>query len=155
DPANVPTAAERSGDFSQTPFDPSAVIGDDTIANMLNARPGCTAGAVAGSTWISLFPTSIVPTGCFDPVAVDLLKFVPCPNVDPGCTNSTNTNHNYQAIPIGHTRDDQVTLRFDHQLNNNQNLSVYYYMQTGPLDRPFSHFESFSPSVIPGFGTAN
>jgi carboxypeptidase family protein len=168
DPANVPTAAERAGNFSQTPFfaggpcpgDPTstcapASIGDDAIANMLNARPGCGVGAIAGSNWASLFPGGIVPTGCFDPVAVDLLKFVPCPNADPTCTNMANTNHNYQAVPIGHTRDDQVTARFDHQINNNQNLSIYYYMQTGTLDRPFSHFESFSPSVIPGFGTEN
>jgi hypothetical protein len=179
DPANVPTAAERAGNFSATPFFagfsgayqpgecatdsanagvncPGAAIGNEAIASMLNARPGCTGGAAAvGTTWDSLFPGGIVPTGCFDPVAFDLLKFVPCPNADPTCTNMGNTDHNFQAIPIGHTRDDQVTLRFDHQLNPNQNLSVYYYMQTGPLDRPFSHFESFSPSVIPGFGTAN
>src|SRR3954468_21266496 len=165
DPANVPTAAERAGDFSQSPFFPggpcpgdptstcpAATITDPHIATMLTNR-GCP--AAPGDTWVSVFPTNVVPTNCFDPVAVDLLHFVPCPNADPGCTNLANTDHNFQSIPIGHTRNDQVTLRFDHQLNNNQNLSVYYYMQTGPLDRPFSHFESFSPSVLPGFGTAN
>src|SRR4051812_13706075 len=158
DPANVPTAAERAGDFSQTPFFAGAVITDQTIVDMLNNRPGCAAGAVPGATWVSLFPSSIVPTGCLDPVAVDILgnnQIVPCPNVDPHCTNMANTDHNYQAIPIGHTRDDQVTVRLDHQVNTNHNLTLFYYMQTGTLDRPFSHFESFSPSVIPGFGTQN
>src|SRR3954468_16383458 len=59
DPANVPTAAERAGDFSQTPFDPGAVISDDAIANMLNNRPGCAGGLAApNATWVSLFPTS-------------------------------------------------------------------------------------------------
>ena len=38
DPVVVPTAAERSGDFSATPFDPSAVVGTDTFASILNAR---------------------------------------------------------------------------------------------------------------------
>src|SRR6266850_2582923 len=45
DPANVPTAAERAGDFSQTPFDPAAVVTDQHIVDMLNNRPGCAAGA--------------------------------------------------------------------------------------------------------------
>ncbi|MFL6299165.1 MAG: TonB-dependent receptor domain-containing protein [Terriglobales bacterium] len=152
DPANVPTAAERAGDFSQTPFDPTAVITDANIATMLTNR-GC--GAAPGDAWTTVFPTSQVPLNCLDPVAVDLLNFVPCPNVDPHCTNLANTNHNYQAIPIGHTNDDQFTARLDHQFNTNHNLSIYYYLQTGTLDRPFSHFESFSPSVIPGFGTEN
>ena len=165
DPANVPTAAERAGDFSQTPFfaggpcpgDPTntcdpAAITDANIAAMLTNR-GCP--AAPGATWVSVFPTSVVPTSCLDPVALDLLKFVPCPNVDPTCSNMANTNHNFQAIPIGHTRDDQFTARLDHQFNQNHNLSIFYYMQTGTLDRPFSHFESFSPSVIPGFGTEN
>jgi Outer membrane receptor for ferrienterochelin and colicins len=152
DPANVPTAAERTGDFSQTPFDPAAQITDTNIASTLTNR-GCP--VAAGDFWATDFPGSIVPTGCLDPVAVDLLSFVPCPNADPHCTNLGNTSHNYQAIPIGHTRDDQFTAKLDHQFNTNHNLSIYYYLQTGTLDRPFSHFESFSPSVIPGFGTEN
>src|SRR4051794_11368753 len=171
DPANVPTAAERKlGNFSNTPFTGS--VNDDAIITMLNNRAGCAAAITANggtvptlgvpATYASIFPDpanplgSVIPPACMDPVAVDLLnQFVPCPLADPTCTNFANTNRNFQSVPIGHTRDDQVTLRFDHQLNPNQNLSVYYYMQTGPLDRPFSHFESFSPSVLPGFGTAN
>src|SRR5436309_2895062 len=47
DPVNVPTAAERGGDFSNTPFDPTAVIGTQTFADILNARSGCVSGAFA------------------------------------------------------------------------------------------------------------
>src|SRR3954470_14926165 len=104
DPANVPTAAERAGDFSQTPFDSTAVVTDTNIATMLTNR-GC--AAAPGDFWTTVFPTSQVPVNCLDPVAVDLLNFVPCPNSDPHCSNLDpfNADHNYQAVPIGHTRD--------------------------------------------------
>src|SRR5438876_3487041 len=72
DPVVVPTAAERAGDFSATPFDPSAVIGTKTFADILNSRPGCLNGAASiGADYATLFPNNQVPIGCFDPVAAD------------------------------------------------------------------------------------
>src|SRR6202043_2104124 len=38
DPVTVPTAAERTGDFSTTPFDPSAVVGTQTFASSVAIR---------------------------------------------------------------------------------------------------------------------
>lgn len=157
DPAVVPTAAERAGNLGV-----GGTLTDDAVAQVLLNRGTCAAdiAAIPGSTppaamtpWASIFPTGFIPPSCFDPVAADLLRFVPCPLADPNCTNLANTASNFQAIPIGHTRDDQVTVRFDHHINQNQNLSIYYYLQTGPNDRPFSHFESATPNVLPGFGT--
>jgi len=46
DPVAVPTAAERNGDFSATPFDPSATIQDQLVADVFNAR--CNLGAAVG-----------------------------------------------------------------------------------------------------------
>src|SRR6267143_2174168 len=69
DPVVVPTAAERNGDFSATPFDPSATIQDKLVADVFNAR--CNPGASVGSAYATLFPGSIIPTSCLDPVAVD------------------------------------------------------------------------------------
>src|ERR1700687_529820 len=90
DPVIVPTAAERGGDFSATPFDPTAVVRTDTFAAILNAR--CGVGATAGATYNSLFPTNVIPANCFDPAAAAILKnFVPCPNADPNCSNLGNT----------------------------------------------------------------
>src|SRR6266852_9929810 len=54
DPVIVPTAAERTGDFSATPFDPTAVIGTQTFADILNARPGCNLGASVGDAYATL-----------------------------------------------------------------------------------------------------
>src|SRR5713101_2742643 len=85
DPVIVPTAAERTGDFSATPFDPTAVIGTQTFADVLNAR--CGVGATVGATYNSLLPTNVIPTNCFDPAAAAIMqRFVPCPNADPTCS---------------------------------------------------------------------
>src|SRR2546421_8392850 len=46
DSVAVPTAAQRIGDFSATPF--GGVLTDANVADVLNARPGC-AGAVAAA----------------------------------------------------------------------------------------------------------
>jgi hypothetical protein len=185
DPAVVPTAAERGffpcpgvpaincGDFSASPFDPGALLTSQTLLDILNNRALNTCRSDIGSIggvlpltvpvvppfgvpWTQIFPSSAIPTSCFDPVAADLLqRFVPCPLADPTCMNPANLANNFQAIPIGHTRDDQLTVRFDHRISQNQNLTVYYYLLTGPNDRPFSHFESATPNVLPGFGTAS
>src|SRR5882757_8356081 len=98
DPVIVPTAAERTGDFSASPFDPSAVIGTQTFADILNAR--CGVGATVGASYNSLFPTNVIPTNCFDPAAAAILqRFVPCPNADPTCTNLTGVDSLFRAIP--------------------------------------------------------
>src|SRR5262249_11902422 len=61
----------------------------------------------------------------------------------------------FRAVPNGFNNDDQFTLKVDHSFNQNNQLSLYYYFIDGDNDLPFSHFESFSPSVLPGFGTVS
>ena len=85
----VPTEAERQGDFSSgPPF--GGTLTDDYLAQALSARPGC-AAAVQGNSGASIcgggqltpsiFPGNIIPAGCFDPTAADLMnQFVPLPN---------------------------------------------------------------------------
>src|SRR4051812_6098740 len=45
DPVVVPTLAERNGDFSATQFSDEGFLNDQTVADVLNSRPGC-AGAI-------------------------------------------------------------------------------------------------------------
>src|SRR5262252_5683796 len=59
DPVVVPTGAERAGDFSGSPFDPSAVVGTQLFADILNAR--CGVGASVGEAYTDLFPQSQIP----------------------------------------------------------------------------------------------
>ena len=53
-----------------------------------------------------------------DPTAVDLLQFVPTPG---------QMAIRFQTVPIQPDRADQFTVKFDHRINDKQNLSVYYY----------------------------
>ena len=157
DPVAVPTAAERAGDFSATPFDPSAVIGTQTFADILNARTGCLSGAAhVGDAYATLFPTSQVPLGCFDPVALDIVNhFVPCPNADPTCSNPGNTDNVFRSIPNEDSHANQFTLKIDHRLTDKQNLSAYYYFNDSFDAQPFTRFQAATPNLLQGFGNNN
>ena len=154
DPVIVPTAAERTGDFSATPFDPSAVIGTQTFADILNAR--CGVGATVGATYTSLFPTNVIPANCFDPAAAAIMQlYVPCPNADPTCSNPGNVDNLFRAIPNEDSHENQFTLKIDHRINDKQNLSLYYYFNDGFDGQPFTRFQAATPNLLPGFGNNN
>ncbi|HXP17433.1 MAG TPA: carboxypeptidase regulatory-like domain-containing protein [Terriglobales bacterium] len=167
DPTVVPTAAERNGDFSASPFlfdpanpnDPTktAVIGTDAFAAILNARPNCLAGtAHVGDAYHNLFPNNVIPTTCFDPAALSLMnQFVPCPNADPNCSNLSNTANIFQSIPNDRQRGDQFTVKLDHHITSSQNLAVYYYFNDLDDKQPFTKFQAASANLLPGFGDFN
>ena len=152
---NVPTTAERGGDFSDTGglfsggIDPNYQF----VADVLNGRPGCTSAIsalggttpTAGAAWSDIFPTSQIPTACQDPVAVDLLRFVPQANV--------GSNQN-QSVPVGSDYENQFTARFDHKINDHQNFSAYYYFTNVSQFSPYNNFEEAGANV-PGFGNFN
>jgi outer membrane receptor protein involved in Fe transport len=151
DLVTVPTAAERTGDFSAgTPF--AGALSTDYTAGVLNARPGC-AGAVAaaggapiasGTAYSSIFPNNKIPTPCFDPTAFDLLnQFVPAAN---------RGDSQFQSVPGQRDRDHQGTLRIDHAINDHQQLNFYYYADDDALAKPFSRFQAAGANV-PGFGS--
>ena len=139
-------------------------INDPFLANALNGRPGCTAAInalggttpAAGVSWgspynttgpVGIFPTdtngnATVPTACMDPVAVDLLRFVPAANRPDGT---------YQAVPTSPDNQNQFTFRFDHHINDHQSFSFYYYFTDDASLQPFYNFQA-SGANIPGFG---
>jgi hypothetical protein len=144
DPVVVPTDLERIGNFSESfasaPF--AGTLKDDTLAQILNAR--CGLGATAGDAWSTLFPGNIIPQNCLDPVAVDLLNaYVP---------HANRGGNIFQDVPNGRSDGNQFTIKYDHNFNQNHQFNAYYYYNDGNDDVPFSHFESFSPNVLPGFG---
>jgi len=167
DPTVVPTAAERNGDFSGSPF--GGTLTDNAVADILTNRPGCltaimgVSGAVApapGVAWSSVFPNSNIPPSCFDPVANNLMKqYVPCPNLDPTCTNlglvSSGTDAIFQSIPDSRQHGNQFTVKLDHHINNQQNLSVYYYFNDSYEADPFTKFQAEFTNLLPGFGDLN
>ncbi len=145
DTVTVPTDAERAGDFSAgAPF-----TGTLANANLLNNRPGCLtalglgAPIADGTAYSTVFPTNKIPTACMDATALDLLnQFVPHSNVGDSI---------FQAVPLGHERSNQFTLKIDHELTKNQHLTGYYYFTQHYLAKPFARFQSGGAN-LPGFG---
>jgi hypothetical protein len=161
----VPTAAERPSatqpfaDFSsETPFP-----GILSSAFPLQQRPGCAQAIFnqSGQTLADGVPyttdqngpgiftdvatgqENIIPLACLDPTAVDLLQYVPLP---------ANGGGMLVTAPVQPERGDQFTLRLDHRLNNQQNLSFYYYFDDHHVISPFAVFEAAGANV-PGFGS--
>ncbi len=159
DVLNVPTPAQRGGDFSGVGgFANGGSISDAFVATALNGRAnggtscpnainalGGTTPA-AGAAWSSIFPTGVIPTACQDPVAVNLMQqFVPSQNVGTGLN---------QAVPVSTDNEDQFTVRFDQKINSRQNFSVYYYFNDIRQLQPYNEFEA-AGATVPGFGNFN
>ncbi len=151
----VPTPAEAGGDFSAGSVFQGG-IADNFVAQTLDGRPGCDAalGLGAGGVaalpanssgvvpWSSVFPGNVIPAPCMDPVASDMLRFIPAANRPDGT---------FQGVPVSRVRGDQTTFRFDHRINNRQNFSAYYYFNDDTNFQPFNNFQAAGANV-PGFG---
>ena len=159
DVLNVPTAAQRGGDFSGVGgFANGGGISDAFVASALNGRAnggtscpnainalGGTTPA-AGVAWSSIFPTGVIPTACQDTVAANLMQqFVPSQNVGTGLN---------QSVPVSTDNGDQFTVRFDQKINSRQNFSVYYYFNDIRQLQPYNEFEA-AGATVPGFGNFN
>ena len=89
------------------------------------------------------FQSNIIPLGCLDPTAVDLLQYVPTP---------ANGSDKLVTTPVQPVRGDQFTVKIDHRINNSQNLSFYYYFNDDHQISPFAVFQAAGANV-PGFGS--
>ncbi|PYX64487.1 MAG: hypothetical protein DMG74_12775 [Acidobacteria bacterium] len=160
----VPTAAERPdpshmlnghivADFSaESPF--AGVLSSSyglLPGNLVGQRPGCQQAVTDigggliqdGANYSDIFPNNQIPLECMDATAVDLLQFVPTP---PAGSNVI------QTIPVQPDRGDQFTVRFDHRINDKQNLSAYFYFDDHHVISPFAQFQAAGANV-PGFGS--
>jgi hypothetical protein len=121
----VPTEANRAGDFSDrhtstgqaiTIYDPltTAVTG-----NVVRRQP---------------FPSNRIDPSRFDPVALNLLKFIPLPNV-PADAAGLN-NYFAQTGQVTKERYNAYTAKIDQAITNSERLSATYARnrrwQTGP-----------------------
>ena len=157
---NVPTTAQRDGDFSGVGgfANNGGGISDAFVASVLNARSsggttcpnaitalGGTTPA-AGAAWSSIFPTGVIPTACQDPVAANLMQqFIPGANVGTGLN---------QSVPVSTDNGDQFSVRFDQKITSHQNFSAYYYFNDIRQLQPYNEFEA-AGATVPGFGNFN
>jgi len=131
---------------------PLPFSGAPTNPSILENRTGCQTAVTAigggmisapGATYQSIFPNSQIPLACMDPTAVDLLQFVPI---------APNDGNLITTVPTEPVRGDQFTVKFDHRINDKQNLSVYYYFNDDRTVQPFANFE-LTGADVPGFGS--
>lgn len=155
-----PTLAETTGDFTAAgvPFGGTA---NSFVAQTLDGRSNATTTCdtalglapgginalvdpVSGTVpWTTVFPANTIPTACMDPVAANLLQYVPAANRPDGLT--------YQAVPASSDTQDQFTVRFDHKISDKQNFSMYYYYTDDKNIQPFYGFQ-YSGANVPGYG---
>jgi outer membrane receptor protein involved in Fe transport len=109
----MPTQQERRGDFSQTRNAAGQLI---TIYDPLTSRPD---PERPGSLVRTAFPGNVIPANRIDPVAANLLRFIPLPNL-PGnpFTNANNFVSNISAL----VEKNDFSFRVDHSIKNNQRL---------------------------------
>jgi hypothetical protein len=109
--ATVPSAAERTGDFSQT-FDDGELV---TITDPVTGRP---------------FPGNRIPASRLDPVAVRLLnEWIPLPNL---------SGNGYEVeVPIPLDRNE-FSLKLDHTLSSAHRLSGSYFLAKGSDHNPLN-----------------
>ena len=164
DVVQLPTPQEISGDFSANGDFGGGIDVTSSLftAQALDGRPGCDSalhpptGTIASLPqqtnpanglpyipWSEVFPGSQIPQNCMDPVALNLLQYLPASNLP---------NSQYQGVPTEADNQDQFTFRVDHKINDRQNLSIYYYFTDGNTHSPFYNFQA-SGANVPGYGT--
>ncbi len=106
---NVPTAAERSGDFSQSglPF----------LIDLFTQQP---------------FPGNRIPRERLHPIGGALTNLYPLPN-------RNVPQQNYVSSPILRDRNDQFDGRLDHQLTSRDDLAVRYSFGNRDFFEPFGN----------------
>lgn len=113
----VATEAERNGDFS--------ALKDARGTAIPIYDPATTTANPNGSGYVrTVFPNNIIPTDRLDPVSVNMLQFYPLPNTTP--SNVYTHSNNWIGQVDGTRRMNQQTVKADHRLTDNNNLTVRY-----------------------------
>src|SRR5262249_44909401 len=106
--ANVPTALERKGDFSQS--------GGRLIPiDLFTQQP---------------FPNLVIPSFRMSPVGLNIAALYPLPN-------RSAIGQNFVASPTQQDRSDQFDVRFDHNLAPSSELSFRYSMLDRDFFEPY------------------
>jgi len=120
----VPTAAERSGDFSQAT---QSLGASDTSAPVKIFQPGTN----------TQFANNTIATSMLNPIALSLLHFYPLPN-EPGNAN------NYQFETAQIANNDNLGLRINRNITSVDRLSLNFQYQhrDGTTAQPFGYADS-------------
>jgi hypothetical protein len=135
--ANVPTALQKGGDFSQTFTSSGALI---KVYDPLTT----VADATQKSGWgRSVFPGNVIPASRFDPIMKKILGYYPDPTLAISPTLQTNWSQNFASI----THTDKWFTRADQNFGEKNRLFFRYGYQTSPRTSPYTNI------AFPGEGT--
>lgn len=123
----LPTAAQRTGDFSHTFNSQGQVI---PIYDPFSTKPD---PSHPGQYLRTQYPGNMIPSGDINPVAKNLLAYLPLPN-QPG-TPITGTNNYYTnySSPI---HENSFSLRIDHAIRDTQKIFGRYSINDTTQTRP-------------------
>ncbi|MGB8986249.1 MAG: carboxypeptidase-like regulatory domain-containing protein, partial [Candidatus Sulfotelmatobacter sp.] len=124
--ATVPTAAERTGDFSAT----STNIYDPTLPLV-----GCVSGSCRQQAQYN-GNLNVIPPGEIDPIGKAILNLYPQANL-PGEIN------NYIFSGTSHAPDYQFDIKIDHQINDRNHISGRYSRGSSNYYTPMIFGDSF------------
>src|SRR5579875_1591166 len=131
--SSVPTAAERGGDFSailtSNPIGTNPCTGATVYAGQIFDPRSTTANASGTPCRTTPFPGNIIQTTQLNPVALNVLSYLPEPNL-PGLQNNLSFRDSFP------TTNTTYTIRID------QNLGTY--------DKIFASYDSRENSLLTG-----
>ena len=135
--ANVPTALQRSGDFSQTMTSSGALI---RIFDPLTTGPDASQSSRYGR---SLFPGNLLPASRMDPIMKKVLGYFPEPTLAVSPTLNVNWSQNFAAI----VKTSRWFMRGDHNFGDRNKLFFRYGYERTPRTSPYTNI------AFPGEGT--
>ena len=121
---SVPTHQMRAGDFA----------GEGAICDPLAGTPGV----------CSPFPGNTIPADRLDPLAVSFLAAVPGPNGTGSVQNLTAVGKQRQDL-------DQLSVRIDHRLSDDDNVFIRFSTFDADEFQPFGTSVQ-NEALVPGFG---
>jgi Carboxypeptidase regulatory-like domain len=125
--SSVPTALQRSGDFSQTYTSTGALI---PIYD-----PNSTTPNPAGNGFVRMrFLGNSVPTARMDSLALAVLKYIPMPNVTP--QNMFTNANNFFSDAAGAIDEDVIAIRGDHRISTRDSVFVRLTSNLNLTDTP-------------------
>jgi Carboxypeptidase regulatory-like domain len=147
----VPSVAERSGDFSGVPGGLGGSVTGNVWAQDLSNKLGYT--VTPGETYYAsgctssaqcVFPNGIIPSSVFATPATHLLQYIPTPNLGTNYYSSASEN---QTI-----RDDKIGERVDLTTQRTGNWSFYYTFDDSTVSSAIPGLVTIgNGATLPGF----
>jgi len=107
----VPTALERTGDFSQSPANSGHIF--DPCAGNQGSPTDCPHAQFTGD---------VIPANEIDPIGQAILNLYPMPNIE----GAEYPNPNWRQVVVGSDPGWQFDVKVDHQISDNHRISGRY-----------------------------